>query len=330
MTAPIEGQKFYQQGGEQLGHLLIGEPEAKVGMMLAIVSGENIVLVGDPGGAKTALGRHAHRIVEGIEDENVAVIPPDASLSGQQLVGGEQSATKVTKIDGTQQTEETTHHINPIIPTTTQLIFANEFNRANPYAINMVLEAFESGIIDSSAGTVELEDFEYGVITMNRSESREGTFRVLSAMGSRTAIGAILGRDEPNEEKIIANALTGWKPQPDKVEPITDLATIHALRNQAQEGVNIPGDLLRATTDHVKRLMDGLSSEAGIREAVGRISSQIGRLARAHAVLMGQETVTEHDTQLAMRYALTARLGMLSTSSSYDEMSGQIQRIIGK
>src|SRR5690606_17681760 len=102
-----DAQDFHKQGMEQLDHLLIGEDEAKLGMLVAMASGLNIVLVGHPGGGKTTLGRDAHYIIDGVESSDVVTIPVQADLQPQQMIDGIVTSAKEVK-RGDEKSIETT------------------------------------------------------------------------------------------------------------------------------------------------------------------------------------------------------------------------------
>src|SRR5687767_7492538 len=85
-----EAGAFYEAGMEQLDtHVLLGEQEAKLAALTAMASGLNVVFFGAPGGGKTTLGEQMPRLVRDIDPSEVAVIPPQADLTAQVLVGGE-------------------------------------------------------------------------------------------------------------------------------------------------------------------------------------------------------------------------------------------------
>lgn len=324
LISPAGAHEFYNNGLAQLDHLLIGEHEAKVGMLIAMASGLNVVFVGEPGGGKTTLAANAHRIIEGIHDDDLAIVPPQSDLMPQQLIGGTTEFSKTTESMGVSSTETTQTKVDAIVKPTTKVIFANEINRINPYAVNGILEALESGLLVTTAGTSRLNDLEYGVSTMNPSETRQGTFPMAAATASRHAIGAVLGGERTERRHLISTVLDGrGNPEPDKVEAVIDLSSLHALRERAREGTVVPGNLLGDATEIVERVVDGLKKH-NIGEADGRIAKQIGTIARTHAVLQGQEAVDKADVQHAARYVLMARLGILDGRGSISDVVAEI------
>src|SRR5690242_17526427 len=90
---PVEAgqvQEFYRAAMSEMdNNLLRGEYEAKTAVLAAMASGNNAVLFGAPGGGKTTLAEHMPRLVEGMDEGDLAIIPPQADLTPQMLIGGQ-------------------------------------------------------------------------------------------------------------------------------------------------------------------------------------------------------------------------------------------------
>ena len=308
MTTASEAMEFRDKALEQLDYLLLDEKEAKIAMLAAMVMGENILLYGPVGGGKTTLGRDAYRLIEGIDLSNVATLPIQADLTPQQLIGGNAESTKETTFNGDTVTETNKTTIQPIIRQDTKVIFANEINRINPFAINAGLEALESGVIDTSAGLVTLSGLEYVVSTMNPSERRAGTFEVTAATASRHAVGANLGNDI-SDESLVRISDGNWVPTPEVLKPVIDLGELHDMRLSASK-LHVPDDGRTFATGLVIGTIDGLM-ENGIQEARPRISKQIGKTAKALALLGGQDAVSPANLRQAAKYTIASRLGAM-------------------
>jgi MoxR-like ATPase len=336
---PVERQRYYQEGLEQLDHLLIGEKEAKIGTLITMLTGANIVLVGEPGGGKTTLAENSYRLVGGIEPEDVATVPPLSDLPPQQLVGGQTKVTKtITKerdftIDepGGTTTETTSVDIDAIVKPTSKVIFANEINRVAPHAVNAMLEALESGTLVTTAGSVPMDQLEYGVSTMNPSESWQATFRMAAAIASRHALGVVLGSTDKNgnRDKIIYDVLGGWVPRPDKITPVTDTTKLRAMREQSRDGVAIPEPLKKVGVEKIKQITDSLKQIAGIDEADARLARQVSEIAKALAYVGGQDAITEMDLRQALRFPIVARLGILGVKSTKADVYAVADQITG-
>lgn len=317
-ATPGEVQAFYQAGMEQLDqHLLKGESEAKLGALVAMASGLNVVFFGAPGGGKTTLGEHMYRLVGDIREDDVAVIPPQADLTAQILVGGELHAEKVVTTEGTEVKESISTKIDPIIHPWTKVIWANEINRTNQYAFNTALEAYEAGKIDHTGGRVNL-DLTWSASSMNPGEKRDGTFPITVAMASRHAIGASMGvGSQVERDEIVDAVLSGWEPTPDRIESITTLGKLKQIRAhiESSEGVAFPETERKHARDLVGQTQQALKDNK-IDETDNRLAKHTRKVAKTLASLNGQNAVREEDLLQAIRFVASARLGMLSVSQA--------------
>lgn len=315
-------QDFHYGGMEQLDHLAIGEREAKLAILTAMVMGSNVVLVGEPGGAKSTLARSAYRIIDDIEDKNISHIPPLADLSGTRVVGGSNSTTR--RIGEVTETTET--HIDPILHPNTQVIYADEINRAAPHAINAYLEALEDRKVTSTSGVVNLDKVVYSVATMNPAENKQGVFPVAAATASRHAFGAELGKNEDEADDTAYGIFSGFSPRPELMETVTELAGLKAIRERALHHTAFPDNVKSYGVDAVRQAANVLRDHQ-IREVrAGRMVVQVRDIAKTLAVLGGKEAVHEDDVRKAVVYMATGRLGMLGAKRGM-ELSQVIEEI---
>lgn len=303
-----EAIKFRKQGLEQLGNLLLDENDAKLAMLTGMVLGENILLYGPPGGGKTTLGRDAYRLIKGVGLDDVATIPIESDLSPERLIGGKAVITTETEYNGEKVVETKSSDIAPIIDGNKKVIFANEINRINPYAINAGLEALEARVIDTSAGLVRLDGLEYVVSTMNPSDTRQGTFGMSAATASRHTIGADLGNNISDESLAKVND-DGWEPTPREIKPVIDLNELHTIREGVRD-MHVADDVKPFSIGMVKGTVKGLA-EVNIVEAKMRISKQLGKVAKTLALLGGLETVSQENVEKAAKFVVAARVGIL-------------------
>jgi MoxR-like ATPase len=302
---------------EQLNKLLLAEEEAKLGVLYAMAAGENIVMLGDPGGGKTTLAENSHRLIDGVSREQVASIPVDAELSPKEVIGGE---VRTTKKIGDEEVEEK-FTMDSLIRPDTRIIFADEINRTAPFAVNATLGAVENGSFDTTQGRVTLNGLISAFSTMNPAEDRQSVFPVSGATASRYSVGVVLGEDEPGKEtEVIDDIFHGWDPKPEEVESIVDLEGLRAIRNRirSRESIAFPENLIQdVATPAVLKAVECLRGE-GVRETSRRMSRQTRDTSKAIAALYGQEAVTEENIRTAVRFFVTARVGMLVTRSAVE------------
>ncbi len=328
MANPSEALTFRTQGLEQLDKLLLGETEAKLAILGAMVMGEAVLLSGPPGAGKTTLGEDAYRVIDGIQAENVVTVPIQADLTPQRLIGGDVATTKEINGEDMHYTETNRTQVDPILHEGTQVLFVNEMNRVNPYALNAAMEAYVSRTVSTTAGKSSLKGLEYAIATMNPSDARNGTFPVSAANASRHGLGAILGVDDDKtglrkgDEKRsrytqtdIAHNVTnlGWAPKPNQVDAVTDLDTLHDYRETASK-LAIPESLWDYAVKLGGGTMDALRTK-GVVEARARMSYQIGKIARTLAFLGAESQVQPENLDQAVKYVIASRLGALDRNA---------------
>lgn len=303
---------FSDQSKEQLDNRLIGEEEAKLALQVAMVTGANVALIGEPGGGKTTLASDSPKLISDIRDEQVARVPHNADLTAQQLIGGTIETTHKTKnADGeTEYTQSV--DIASIITPETMVLWLEELNRTNPFAVNAILGGMEDGKILTTAGVVELQKLMYGVTTMNPSESRQATFPVAAATASRHALGVVLGGDRSNRDDVNAQILDGWTPK--AMTPVITSDQLMSLRVNARQ-LTMPVTVRNAAVKLVSNTVDALAADHK-HEADARIAKQVGIVARGIALLNKEDGVQLENVKQAVRFVTTARLGILGTAGA--------------
>src|ERR1700677_2129808 len=99
-SAIIQAREYAHAGRKQLDNLIIREDGAKDMVLVSLLTGENSILVGPPGGGKSSLSGDLYRLIEDINVKDVVQIPADAELSAMQLIGGRMLSKKMVSIDG--------------------------------------------------------------------------------------------------------------------------------------------------------------------------------------------------------------------------------------
>lgn len=312
-----EAQGFRNDAMHQLDNLILGEEQAKLALLAAMASGSNVALVGEPGGGKTTLGMQSHRLVDEFADDldALAVIPPLADLTPQQLVGGTPKTTKTTEVNG-QSTTETTHmHIDPILKPTTRVIFGNEINRVNPFAVNAMLDALEEGVVTNKDGQMEL-DLAWTVATMNPAENIKDVFPMSAASASRHAIGAVMGNggQSATPAQLAEFAYTRRnQARREFLDPVIDIKTLQGIGRLADSQAVLSSDsLVKEAAQRSLKVQEVLGSQ-GVVESIPRIAKHLGRLSRVLTVLSGEDRESKESLDQATRFVISARLGILGT-----------------
>ncbi len=315
----IEGRihEFYTDAMTELNaRTLINEQEAKLAALVAMAAGLNVVFFGSPGGGKTTLGEHLPLLVEGLDGDRIAAIPPEPDLTPKELVGGRVELEKdVTDAAGNTTHEVVGSNVQPIIKPSSLVIWANEINRGNSHTLNTSLEAFESGTLDTTAGRTNL-DLLWIASTMNPGEKKQGTMEVSVAMASRHAIGAVMGNGPEAEQDQIHDAIDdGWLPQPDQIKTVTSVEELRAFQALLRTGGTIlNGDVKPLSRALVKKTKAVLAAN-GIYESIPRLSKHNRLAAMTIAALEGKTAVREEDVIRSIRLVAGAQAGMLQRDS---------------
>lgn len=318
-------QTFYNDLENQLDNLLLGEHEAKDAMALAIATGGNIALFGEPAGGKTTLGQDARRAIGGLD--NLVVIPERSDLKISQLLGGESTQIKTTN---GQNREVNTFLTEAILTSDAQAIWSDEFNHLPTHVTNSLSEALEARRFKNTEGaSVALNGLEYVAIAMNPGRARHGQFAVKPSVATRFPIGVMMGQFKDQAEKdqrILQIAKHGWTPRPENMQPIVDIEGLHAVRNFINGGnIAFPDSLDKEFTSKVSAA-DEVLRESGFGESVNRIAKQTVSNARALAAFSGEKSLTPETIDRALRFVVAARVGMLSVNA-VEEMPQIIDRI---
>ncbi len=308
-TEQAYGREFVSEAMSQIGNVMIGREHAKFAGIVMLAAGVNGVFAGGTGKFKTELALALPNLVHDIYDENVTEIPIQNDLTGMQLIGGESVFEKeVTSADGVTTLERSKTTLPGLINEGTQAVVLDEVNRGSAKTTESLLGMLESRRIVTLAGARNVPNLEYAVATMNPHEAFEVTQPVAHATVSRFSVGAIFDRGD-RAMRVDNVVRIGELPKGGKIEPITDLATIHKMRREASFK-QIPKSLDRKIAEMSVDVSDALWDEVNLDDGEERISVQARKLARVITILSGETVVNEEAVNHAMGMIISARVGM--------------------
>jgi MoxR-like ATPase len=180
-------------------------------------------------------------------------------------------------------------------PVFTQILLADEINRASPRTQSALLEAMGEGQVSVEGRTTPLDDLFFVIATQNPVEFR-GTYPLPEAQMDRFAIRLSLGYVDAETEAAIVQAQ-------ERVHPLAGIASVitpvevRELRAAARE-VRVSKLVQRYIVDLVRatRSVPGVQLGAGPRASIA-----LTRLAQALALVEGGEFVTpDHVRALAV------------------------------
>src|SRR5882672_11213929 len=169
-----EAQRFrtdFQRLREAVGTVIVGQHRVVEGVLTAIVAGGNVLLEGVPGLGKTELVKTLARVLD-LDFRRIQFTP---DLMPADIVG---TNVMTTGSDGRYQFE---FRKGPIF---TQLLLADEINRATPKTQSALLETMQEGSV-TAAGTTHTLTQPFFVLATQNPLEQEGTYPLPEAQLDR-------------------------------------------------------------------------------------------------------------------------------------------------
>ncbi len=216
-----------------------------------------------------------------------------------------------------QKTQEFEFRPGPIM---SQIVLADEINRATPKTQSALLECMEEHQATIDGTTYQMPDPFLVIATQNPIEY-EGTFALPEAQLDRFMLRLHLGYPQPIEEIVILD-------EQKRTHPLEDL----------EEVLNVP-DLLEmqaaireiyvdsSVSDYIVRLVNNTRTHPDVYlGASPRGSIALYRAGQALAGLLGRDYVIPDDIKALAEPALAHRLIIKTSSSIHDVQAGQVVR----
>jgi MoxR-like ATPase len=262
---------------------------AKVRTILAaFLAGGHVLIEDNPGTGKTTLAK-ALAVSVGAQFKRVQFTP---DLLPSDILG-------VSVFNPREQTFD--FHAGPIF---TQVLLADEVNRASPRTQSALLEAMAEGQVTVEGRTTRLDELFFVIATQNPVEFR-GTYPLPEAQMDRFAIRVSLGYVAAEEE--VAIVLSQGRAHPlEQVAAVTTPDEIRAVR-AAVKSVRLSLEITRYAVD----LARASRGAAGVLLGAGpRASLALTRVAQALALIEGLEFVTPDHVRALAQPVLAHRLAL--------------------
>ncbi len=271
---------------EAMEGVIRGKREALELVLYSSAAGGHVLLEDVPGTGKTTLAR-ALAAAMGGRCKRVQFTP--------DLMPSDITGTSVF------DPRDASFHFRPG-PVFTNVLIADEINRASPRTQSALLEALSEGQV-SSDGTTRKLDAPFLCIATQNPVELHGTFPLPEASLDRFAARVTLGyASEEQELTILAEQRSGHPL--DRLQPVTDAAGIVRLHG-AVDAVHIE----RSVAHYLLRLVRRSREHAAVRLGVStRGALTLSRLARARALHRGRDYVLPDDVQALAAPVLAHRL----------------------
>ena len=195
-------------------------------------------------------------------------------------------------------------------PVFTNVLIADEINRASPRTQSALLEAMAEHQVSLDGETRPLPSPFVCIATQNPVEFH-GTYPLPEASLDRFSAQLTLGYPPESQELSILTALRGRHPLA-ALEPVATRAEVIALQ-EAVVAVRIEDSV----GDYLLRLVRGTRGHASVQLGVSmRGALQLARLARARALMAGRDFVIPDDLKALAEPILAHRL-VLDTRAKY-------------
>jgi MoxR-like ATPase len=282
--------------GANLGKVILGQPTAIRWLIASFAAGGHVLLEDMPGTGKTTLANALAKSVTA----NFKRVQFTADLLPSDIIG-------VSTFDPRDQ--QFHFHEGPIF---SNILLADEINRASPRTQSALLEAMAEGQVTAEGVRRVLPDPFFVVATQNPIESA-GTYPLPEAQLDRFAVRFGLGYVSADEEVAMLSAQGA-------AHPIASLCAVASLEEvqQARRAVT-QVRISQAVRRYIVGIVGATRKRGPIRlGASPRASLALQRLSQALALIDGEEFVTPDHVREIVVPTLAHRI----TLDSHSQFSG--------
>lgn len=274
-TIPDLSRVALARAQEQVNALILGKAEQVRLAFVALLAGGHVLIEDLPGLGKTTLAQALSASL-GLSFQRIQFT---SDLMPADVLG-------ISVFDAT--TREFRFHPGPVF---TQVLLADEINRAPPRTQSALLEAMAEYQVTIDGQTHPLAQPFFVLATQNPVDL-SGTFPLPDSQLDRFLLRFALGYPDPASERAL---LTGAdrREQVAQLQPQLSQAEVETLR-RAVDAVHASPALV----DYVLALLERSRHHAWVKVGLSpRAGIALLRAARAHALLLGREHVLPDDVQ---------------------------------
>jgi len=284
----------------------IGNRDVVRKILAAVLVNGNVLLEDHPGLGKTLLAKAFGRVL-GLRYRRVQFTPDllPADITGTKVWRQNKGSFELVK--------------GPIF---TNVLLADEINRAPPKTQSALLEAMEERQVTIEGETIKLEEPFFVIATQNPLEF-EGTYPLPEAQLDRFLMKLSLGYPKSIEDEVaIIKARESWrKDDPtEDIEPVISREELLRMQNLVEHSVFVHDDVVRYIAAIVRKVREDPHVAAGPSP---RGALALFKLARAWAVMNGRDFVTPDDVKAFALDTLPHRVN-LKPEYAFEDVSPDV------